>query len=53
MENSIRILVYIHAFFRGIGLYTGIWSITVRKGSGNHKLAGKIFSAAMLLSAAL
>lgn len=53
MEKTIQLLIYIHAFFGGIGLATGIWSIAVRKGSGNHKLAGKIFSVAMLLSAGL
>ncbi|SFC24798.1 hypothetical protein SAMN05421780_10411 [Flexibacter flexilis DSM 6793] len=51
MENTINILIYIHAFTGGLGLITGLISIFVQKGSTNHKKAGKIFSYAMLISA--
>lgn len=53
MEQTIKILIYIHAFFGGIGLITGLMSIFVKKGSINHKKAGKIFSFAMIISSLL
>lgn len=50
MEQIIRILIYIHAFFGGLGLLTGIISIIVKKGAINHKKAGKVFSYSMMIS---
>jgi uncharacterized membrane protein len=50
MEPAIKILIYIHAFFGGIGLITGIGSIVVKKGSKIHKRMGKLFSVGMLTS---
>jgi len=37
MEETIKTLIYIHAFFGGLGLVTGIGSIIVKKGSKPHK----------------
>jgi uncharacterized membrane protein len=51
MEQTITTLIYIHAFFGGIGLLTGMISIVVQKGGTNHKRTGKIFSYAMIISA--
>ena len=51
MEAIIKIFVYIHAFFGGLGLIAGMAGIVVKKGSRNHKIAGKIFSLAMIVSA--
>lgn len=50
MEEAIKILIYIHAFFGGIGLITGVGSIIVRKGSLFHKRLGKVFSYSMIIS---
>ncbi|OXB07333.1 hypothetical protein B0A81_11315 [Flavobacterium plurextorum] len=50
MEATIKILIYIHAFFGGIGLITGIGSIIVKKGSVLHKRMGKLFSIGMIIS---
>lgn len=50
MEETIKVLIYIHAFFGGIGLITGIGSIAVKKGGLNHKRLGKIFSYSMVIS---
>ncbi|SFN96414.1 hypothetical protein SAMN04487989_107114 [Bizionia echini] len=50
MEDIIKIAIYIHAFFGGIGLITGIASIIVKKGSKNHKRMGKLFSIGMFTS---
>lgn len=50
MEEAIKILIYIHAFFGGIGLITGMGSILVKKGGSLHKKMGKVFSYAMVLS---
>lgn len=50
MEQTIKILIYIHAFLGGIGLITGMISIFVKKGGFNHKRTGKIFSYSMILS---
>ena len=50
METTIKILIYIHAFFGGIGLMTGIGSVLVKKGSSLHKKMGKLFSIGMLTS---
>ncbi|CDF79315.1 conserved hypothetical membrane protein [Formosa agariphila KMM 3901] len=48
MEETIKILIYIHAFLGGIGLITGVWSVLVKKGSLMHKKMGKIFSIGMI-----
>jgi uncharacterized membrane protein len=53
MELTIKILIYIHAFFGGIGLITGLLSIMVRKGKLHHRRYGKIFSYSMLISSLL
>ncbi len=53
MENLIKTLIYIHAFFGGLGLIAGIISILVRKGGKVHKLWGKIFSVSMITSSLL
>ena len=50
METTIKILIYIHAFFGGIGLLTGIGSVLVKKGSSLHKKVGKLFSIGMITS---
>ena len=50
MEQTIKILIYIHAFFGGIGLLTGIGSIFVKKGGLLHKRMGKLFSLGMITS---
>jgi uncharacterized membrane protein len=50
METTIKILIYIHAFFGGIGLMTGIGSVLVKKGSSLHKKMGKLFSIGMITS---
>ena len=53
MESIITLLIYIHAFFGGVGLISGIISVSVKKGATNHKRAGKIFSYAMLTSSVI
>lgn len=53
MENTIKIFIYIHAFFGGLGLITGIGSIVVRKGNLNHKRFGKWFTWSMIISSAI
>jgi uncharacterized membrane protein len=50
MEATIKILIYIHAFFGGIGLITGIGSIMVKKGGILHQRMGKLFSIGMVTS---
>lgn len=50
MEETIKILIYIHAFFGGIGLITGIGSVIAKKGSKPHKRMGKLFSIGMISS---
>ena len=44
MEQIIKILIYIHAFFGGIALVSGLASILFVKGSPKHKKAGKLFN---------
>lgn len=51
MEQVVKTLIYIHAFFGGLGLITGLISISVRKGGINHRNTGRIFSYAMVISA--
>nr|WP_293303219.1 hypothetical protein [Allomuricauda sp.] len=53
MEQAITILIYIHAFFGGVGLLTGIGSIIVKKGSSLHKKLGRVFSYAMITSSSM
>ena len=48
--QAIKTLIYIHAFFGGLGLIAGIISIFGKKGGVNHKMTGKIFSYSMLTS---
>ncbi|APG64795.1 hypothetical protein LPB136_05205 [Tenacibaculum todarodis] len=50
MEEIISVFIYIHAFFGGLGLISGIGSIVVKKGSIPHKRFGKLFSIGMLVS---
>ncbi|MFS4494015.1 hypothetical protein [Maribacter sp. 2308TA10-17] len=50
MEQAITIAVYIHAFFGGLGLITGIGSMAVKKGGKLHKRMGKVFSISMITS---
>ncbi len=50
MEQTIKILIYFHAFFGGLGLITGILSIYAKKGSIFHKSMGKLFSIGMITS---
>lgn len=50
MEQAIKILIYIHGFFGGVGLITGIGSIIVPKGKPLHKKMGKLFSIGMITS---
>jgi hypothetical protein len=50
MEETIKIFIYIHAFFGGIGLITGIGSVIVKKGSPIHKRMGEFFSIGMITS---
>jgi len=49
-EATIKIIIYVHAFFGGIGLVTGMGSIITKKGSALHKKMGKLFSIGMLTS---
>jgi len=50
MEQIIQISIYIHAFFGGIALLSGLGSMIFQKGSKNHKKAGKIFSYSLVVS---
>lgn len=50
MDNIILVLIYLHAFFGGIGLLSGLLSLLVRKGGYNHKKAGRVFSYSMVTS---
>lgn len=50
MEETIKILIYIHASFGGIGLITGIGNFILKKGNSFHKKIGKIFSYSMIIS---
>ncbi len=50
MEETIKIFIYIHAFFGGLGLITGLGSVLVQKGNSVHKKLGKIFSISMISS---
>ncbi len=50
MENTIQILIYIHAAFGGIALLTGLISMNARKGNKIHKKFGLIFFYSMMIS---
>jgi len=50
MEDIIKILIYIHAFFGGVGLITGLTIIFFKKGNLNHKRLGSLFSWSMIIS---
>ena len=50
MEQIIKIFIYIHAFFGGIALLSGLFSLLFVKGSPNHKKSGKVFSYGMVIS---
>ncbi|WP_313373674.1 hypothetical protein [Chishuiella sp.] len=53
MENFIKIIIYIHAFFGGLGLIAGTAIMFSKKGNLLHKKLGKIFSVGMLVSSVL
>lgn len=53
MENFIKIIIYIHAFFGGIGLLAGTFLMFSKKGNQLHRQLGKIFSVGMLISSIL
>ncbi|AWG22536.1 hypothetical protein FFWV33_13865 [Flavobacterium faecale] len=50
MEATIKIMIYIHAFFGGIGLISGIGNFILKKGNALHKYLGRIFSYSMVIS---
>ncbi len=50
MEQFIKIMIYVHAFFGGLGLLSGLTAILVKKGSVPHKKMGKVFSISMIVS---
>ncbi|AXT49362.1 hypothetical protein D1818_00455 [Aquimarina sp. BL5] len=51
MEKVALTLIYIHAFFGGIGLLSGLVSIVGKKGRFYHRKAGIVFSISMFISA--
>lgn len=51
-EKIIQILIYFHALFGAIALFSGLLALIFRKGKNIHKQSGKIFYYNMLLSAA-
>ncbi len=53
MEIVAITLIYIHAFFGGLGLIAGIITALGRKGDKIHKKSGKVFSISMLVSSLL
>ncbi|MHA7943751.1 hypothetical protein ACJOV8_011820 [Formosa sp. 3Alg 14/1] len=53
MEATIKILIYIHACFGGLGLITGIGSVIVKKGNRLHKQMGHLFSFGMIGSSVI
>jgi len=50
MEQTITILIYVHALFGGLGLITGIGSMILKKGGKQHRKMGKLFSIGMVTS---
>lgn len=53
MEQTIQLLIYIHAGFGGLALVAGFISILAKKGQLVHKKAGLLFYYAMLISGIL
>lgn len=53
MEEIIKYSIYLHAFFGGLGLIMGIFSITAKKGGNFHKKSGRLFSIGMISSSLL
>jgi len=53
MEKTITTLIYLHAFFGGIGLITGIISFLSKKGEKQHRKLGKLFSYSMVISSVI
>lgn len=53
MESFIKVLIYIHAIFGGLGLFSGVASVYFRKGRFLHRNAGHIFSVSMIISSSL
>lgn len=50
-ESIARILIYLHAGFGGIALFTGAVALSARKGNPVHKKWGKVFYYTMLTAA--
>lgn len=53
LEQTIQIIIYIHAFFGGLGLISGLFSIIARKGGKYHRKAGRVFTYSMLVNSSL
>ncbi|AFU68323.1 hypothetical protein P700755_001404 [Psychroflexus torquis ATCC 700755] len=50
MENTIQVLIYIHATFGGVALLAGLVSTIAKKGKTIHRKFGLIFFYSMMLS---
>ncbi|PKG41416.1 DUF2306 domain-containing protein [Psychroflexus sp. MES1-P1E] len=50
MENTIQVLIYIHATFGGVALLAGLVSIIAKKGKTIHRKFGLLFFYSMMLS---
>ncbi len=53
MQQIITYSIYVHAFFGGLGLLTGLTILFIKKGTLLHKKLGKIFSVGMLISSSV
>ena len=53
MEQTIQILIYLHATFGGVALVSGLISMIAKKGNQIHKKSGLWFYYSMLLSGGL
>lgn len=53
MEQIIKIAIYIHAFFGGIGLLCGFGIMIAKKGTFLHKRLGNWFSYGMIISCSI
>lgn len=53
LELLIKYMIYVHAFFGGIGLLTGLATIAIKKGGRLHRKLGKVFTIAMAISSGL
>jgi len=51
MEQTIKILIYIHAGFGGIALLAGLIPLIAKKGLQLHRKSGLVFYYSMLMSA--